>query len=541
MLPRTIAAACLGGLLEQKLAAAARAGFDGVDLSGDDLLGTLLAPADIRARAADLGLGIGLYRPFRDREAVTMSLARRALDAMGELGSPTMLIASDTAADGLARIAALAADSGVRIAYAGSASVEHAWKTVTEVDDPALGVCLDAFHLPTGGFDRARIDEIPPERIFAVRLADASPTDLGDAAPRRLPGQGVLDLRGFLEHVTAAGHRGPVSLDVSPPGHADADRTATACMRALIAVEERTDPSLGEPGGTAFVEITADALAAPAVENLLRRSGFVHVAEHREPVGVWRQGEARVLLRHDSAPAGPRGVLGISAIGVTRTDPRRTRSAAPDGTDVAFCRSGEVERTDAFVPLPPVTPDGSTALTHIDHIALSPPAHGLDETVSFYQTVLDLRPDPPGANGFRALSGGGVRLVFTVPGHESGLLPETAGLQHIAFGCADIFTAAVAMRIRELPMPVIGDNYFDDLAARFDLDDTVIETMRAFGVLYDRDERGEFFHFYTAVLGGRMFFEMVQRVNGYGGYGTINDGVRTAAQHRRMAITDVSW
>jgi 4-hydroxyphenylpyruvate dioxygenase len=96
-----------------------------------------------------------------------------------------------------------------------------------------------------------------------------------------------------------------------------------------------------------------------------------------------------------------------------------------------------------------------------------------------------------------------VRLCCTVPAVGGGRLPETAHLQHIAFACDDIFAAALAMRIRELPTLSIPDNYYDDLAARFELDGALLERMRAFGILYDRDERGEFFHFYTAMLGGR--------------------------------------
>lgn len=549
---RTIATASLGGLLEQKLPAAARAGFDGVDLCRRDLLGSLLSPAGISDRAAALGLRIETYQPFQDGPPVPAeftSRAAHALDVMAELGSPTMLIACEVSVEGLVGLAELAAGSDVGIAYAGSASGEPAWKAVAEAGHPGLGVCLDAVHMSSWGLDPAGIEEMG-EKIFAVRIADASPPRLA----RSLPGLGALDLRRFLDGVASTGYRGAVSVDVSPPGHADAERTATACMRALLTVEET--PSAG-PSSTTFVEIAADALAGPAVENLLRRSGFVRVAEHRgEPVGVWRQGEARVLLRRTGGAGG--GVLGISAIGLTATDPEgsATRArrllavpgrtgpfavSAPDGVEVVFSRAGEdPERAEGFVPLPPVAPDGSSALTHIDHVALSPPGHGLDEAVSFHQTVAGLRPDPVGATGFRALSSGAARLVFTTP-EPGGLLPETAGLQHIAFGCDDIFTAAVAMRIRELPMPAIPDNYYLDLAARFDLDDAVVDAMRAFGVLCDRDEHGEFFHFYTAVLGRRLFFEMVQRVSGYDGYGTPNDGVRAAAQHRRMAMVDLSW
>ena len=47
---RSIATVCLSGTLEEKLAAAARAGFDGVELFEADLVNSPLAPAEVRSR-----------------------------------------------------------------------------------------------------------------------------------------------------------------------------------------------------------------------------------------------------------------------------------------------------------------------------------------------------------------------------------------------------------------------------------------------------------------------------------------------------------
>ena len=72
------------------------------------------------------------------------------------------------------------------------------------------------------------------------------------------------------------------------------------------------------------------------------------------------------------------------------------------------------------------------------------------------------------------------------------------------------------------------DNYYDDLDAR--LAATWLLAVRwELGVLFDRDADGEFLHFYTEVLGGRVFFEVVQRIGGYAGYGEVNAPIRMAA------------
>ena len=132
----------------------------------------------------------------------------------------------------------------------------------------------------------------------------------------------------------------------------------------------------------------------------------------------------------------------------------------------------------------------------------------------------------------RALASGGgrVRLALNVPalgGDVSG--PATA--QHVAFGCRDILATAAALRQRALPILPIPRNYYDDLDARWELDPALLETMRTFGILYDRDEGGgELFHLYTGMLGHRLFLEVVQRAGGYDGYGEDNAPVRAAAQ-----------
>ena len=53
--------------------------------------------------------------------------------------------------------------------------------------------------------------------------------------------------------------------------------------------------------------------------------------------------------------------------------------------------------------------------------------------------------------------------------------------------------------------------------------------MRAHGILHEAGERGELLHFYTA-LSGSVFFEVLERRDGYDGYGASNSPVRMAAQ-----------
>ena len=113
--------------------------------------------------------------------------------------------------------------------------------------------------------------------------------------------------------------------------------------------------------------------------------------------------------------------------------------------------------------------------------------------------------------------------------------PGVADPQHIAFGSDDVIATARAARAAGAPLVDVPDNYYDDLDARLAPPPEQLAAMRELGVLLDRDADGEFLHFYTEVLGSRVFFEVVQRVGGYDGYGEFNAPVRMAA-HRRSRL-----
>ena len=76
----------------------------------------------------------------------------------------------------------------------------------------------------------------------------------------------------------------------------------------------------------------------------------------------------------------------------------------------------------------------------------------------------------------------------------------------------------------------IPQNYHEDLAARFDLADELLNRMKAANILYDKNENGAFFQYYSQLYGDGLFFEIVERGGGYGGYGTANAPFRIAAQ-----------
>ncbi len=265
---RSIATVCLSGTLEDKLAAAAAAGFDEVELFEPDLIASPLTPAQVRERVADLGLRIGLYQPFRDFEAVPedrlrANLRRAEAQARRDGGARRRHCCScartsprrrstttRSPPSSCARWPSWPPAHGARIAYEALAwgrhvrDYDHAWRIVEAADHPALGTCLDSFHILSRGADPAGIREIPGEKVFYLQLADA-PHLVMDVLQwsrhyRCFPGQGGFDLPAFLGHVLATGYAGPLSLEVFNDVFRQADpaRMAVDAMRSLLLLED---------------------------------------------------------------------------------------------------------------------------------------------------------------------------------------------------------------------------------------------------------------------------------------------------------------
>lgn len=207
--------------------------------------------------------------------------------------------------------------------------------------------------------------------------------------------------------------------------------------------------------------------------------------------------------------------------------------AAPSGLEV-FVNGGTGE-PEWTVEFEHGGPDREHTFTSIDHVNLVHSWAEHDEAVLFFTSLLGLQ--APAATQVAGPQGlvrsqvmraadGSVRLPMNVAPGADGRYPE-----HVAIGCHDIVAVAAAARDRGLAFLRIPDNYYDDLRARFGLPDHELTLLREHNLLYDRDSGGVFLHFYTPRV-GRLFFEVVERVGGYDGYGADNAPVRLAAQAR---------
>ena len=217
---------------------------------------------------------------------------------------------------------------------------------------------------------------------------------------------------------------------------------------------------------------------------------------------------------------------------------------APDGSLIYLVDPSEGGLYDTDFNLQTASTDAG-GLLRIDHMAMALPADSLDSWVLFYKSLLDFEaddevvlPDPYGLVKSRALRSrcSSIRLPLNISENRNTAISHAlssyrgSGVHHIAFDCDDIFAQVSRAKEAGVPLLDIPLNYYDDLAARFDFDDEFLSELAYYNVLYDRDAQGgELFHVYTEPFEGRFFFEIIQRKNGYAGYGAANVAVRLAA------------
>ncbi|MHC2999758.1 bifunctional sugar phosphate isomerase/epimerase/4-hydroxyphenylpyruvate dioxygenase family protein [Microbacterium sp. HJ5] len=375
----SIATVCLSGTLDQKLHAAREAGFDGVEIFEPDLVASPESPEAIRDRAAELGLTLELYQPFRDFEGVGPDLLaqnlRRAeakFGLMNRLGIDTMLLCSNVAtarsgdeqlaATHLRRLGDLAESFDVRVAYEALAwgrfvdDYESAAQIVRLADHPSIGNCLDSFHILSKGHNPEAIETIPAEKIFFVQVADAPLLSLDVLSwsrhHRLFPGEGAFDLGTFMAHLVRTGYDGPVSLEIFNDTFRQSDPAATAvdARRSLRWLEDRTADALARTGGSRIGRMTTTPLPhvdppsdvnyvelrtpdRDGLRDLLTQLGFrTHGAHRTKEVELWSHGAARVIL---GAPDSRNPQPTVAGLGLSVGDPatavrRATELLAPE-------------------------------------------------------------------------------------------------------------------------------------------------------------------------------------------------------------------
>ena len=622
MLRWSIASVCMGGALEGKLAAAAKAGFRAIELFENDLTFFNGKARGVRLMAADLGLEIIALQPLRDFEGMPDAIrarnferAKRKLELAHELGARLLCLCSNVSPDAiddpqrasadLGELADVARQQGMRIGYEALAWGRYvkdwtsAWELVRVADRENLGVVLDSFHICVRGNPIEPIANLPADRIALVQVADAPAIVMDPLSLSRhyrcYPGQGDYPIVDYLDAVARSGYRGPLSLEIFNDQFRGASAAAIAVdgMRSLRAAGEglaamragRGDPPLVDLAplppppvveGAEFLEFAAGDGDAGELVSLIEGLGFHHAGRHRsKEVDLYVDGEINLVVNrerdgfaHSFSLLHGASICALAlrvdsvAKAVERASALECHSyagrigpgeaalpavAGVEGSLVYFIGAGDQQWRDDFAPVGPRSTEGE--LRKIDHLSNVVRRGEFLSWSLFYQTVLGLLPqpqveiaDPHGAFFSRSLRSPNSELRIALNIGEGGATGVSrfldafggAGFQQVALSTDDIFAAVKAALVKGVAFLPIPDNYYDDLATRFDIAPDLLARMRALGVLYDRVKDGEFLHIYTQTFKDRFFFELVERRN-YDLFGAANTPVRLAAQ---ASVTD---
>lgn len=616
-----IATVSLSGTLEDKLRAAAEAGFAGVEIFDTDFLASPLSAREVRGLLDELALECVLYQPVRDLEGMPEPLRTRAFDrirqkfdVMGELRCDRILLCSNCSPHALGDRKRMVADlrelgdmaqsHGIIVGYEALAWGLHvndhrdAWKLVKAVDHPNIGILLDSFHSLSRGIPNESIREIAPEKLVFVQLADAPLLDMGylywSRHFRSLPGQGGLDLTGYVAEILRLGYDGPLSLEifndrfrassarmVARDGVRSLDALRDAARRAIG--EAPTMPARAQIERIEFVEFAASEEDRAALETLLRSVGCEPAGRHRtKAVELWRNGVANFVLNYEPDGFAHAYQLNhgtaICAIGLVVADGAATMARAealgipshesdirtmPALRGVAgslvYVLDVEAARTiweDEFDAVKPAGKNPDVGVEAIDHLAVTVPNDEFLSWLLYWRSLFDVRPqtaqdviDPNGLVQSQAIQNAAGTFRITLNSSDarnalsSRFLTQSfgAGFQHIALRVQDMDAAVDALARRGLERLPVPSNYYDDAGPRFGLGADRVAAMRDNALLIDTDEQGRLYRqLYSRAFAKTFFFEFVERAQGYEGYGAPNAVIRLAAQNsfRDPAVTD---
>jgi 4-hydroxyphenylpyruvate dioxygenase len=336
-------------------------------------------------------------------------------------------------------------------------------------------------------------------------------------------------------------------------------------------------PPPPELTGWSFIEFAADPAVATRLSVLLTSLGFVRLGRHRsKEVDLYGLGDVRVVLNleQDAFARSFFDLHGTSAcaLALTTGDAQQALAratalgcmpvagevgpgeleipavSAPDGSRLYFCnpaRDGRPEFEADFEI------DGAAARqaaraggARIDHIVYSVPGGQIEPWLLFERAVLGLQArrsvvlhDPYGVIRSREIESAdkAVRTSLMVSERDNTVVSRSvsryggAGVQQVAIAVDDVVALVSSLRERGAPLLPVPDNYYEDLAAKYDLEPAFLRGLRSAGVLYERDAKGEFLHAYSAPFEDRFEFEFIERRGGYDLYGSTNAPVRLAA------------
>jgi sugar phosphate isomerase/epimerase len=142
---------------------------------------------------------------------------------VGDIGMSGPMLPRDEVAERFGALCDRAAAHGLLVAYeflpwTETPTAEATLPIIRAAGRQNGGLLVDTWHLFRGGGSLASLAALPPEWITAVQIDDAGPPE-GEmwedtTLRRRLPGDGELDLVGFLRTLRTMGVDAPIGIEI---------------------------------------------------------------------------------------------------------------------------------------------------------------------------------------------------------------------------------------------------------------------------------------------------------------------------------------
>jgi 4-hydroxyphenylpyruvate dioxygenase len=491
----------------------------------------------------------------------------------------------DRAANDFFELGEIAKERSIKVGYEalawGKFINDHrdAWEIVRRANHENVGIILDSFHTLSKNIDLNSIASIPREKIFIVQLADAPLHEMDllywSRHFRNMPGQGDLPVLNFMDALNKTNYDGYLSLEIFNDSYRSGPRDLIAkdgqrSLKSLIYKSKIEKKQKVKINKIEFIEFATNEENLNQLKNILCSMGFTEIGDHRNKrIKLFVFDDVKFIINYEKSPLieenskyGPFPY----AYGININDLNFLFKQA-EFLDIELIKKQEnlnismdairnidgliyvIDNNDDkiwekdFKYLPELKTNNFNL--KIDHIAQTLHHDEMPSSLLSYSTMFDCKKspvidiiDPYGITKSQVIENETQTFRLTMNGAENSktnagqFLKNTnrPGIQHIALSTDNLITLVKKLREKGQTFLKVSDNYYDDVEARFGLDFSFCQNLKEMNILYDEDENGSFLQVYTNLIRDTFFFEIVQRINNYQGYGANNALFRIAAQ-----------
>ena len=491
----------------------------------------------------------------------------------------------DRAANDFFELGEIARERSIKIGYEALAWGKYindhrdAWEIVRRANHENVGIILDSFHTLSKNIDLNSITTIPKEKIFIVQLADAPLHNMDllywSRHYRNMPGQGDLPISNFMDALNKTGYDGYLSLEIFNDSYRSGPRNLIAKdgQRSLISLINKSKTKNKQElkiNQIEFIEFAANEKNLKELENTLNALGFNEIGKHQhkkiklfvfDNVKFIINYENTLLIEKNSQKGPYPYAYGINInsldllfkqaelLDISLIKKQENLNLSMDAINHIDGLIYVIESNDnniwekdfGYCP----SPAKNDFNVKIDHIAQTLNQDEMSSSLLSYSVLFSCKKSPIvdiidqyGITKSQIIENKTQTFRMTMNGADNSntiagqFLKKTTrpGIQHVALSSDNLIALVKKLKKKGQEFLKISDNYYDDIEARFGLDFNFCNELKELNILYDEDENGSFLQVYTNLINNTFFFEIVQRIDNYQGYGANNALFRIAAQ-----------